>query len=356
MITMLDCIKRTPEVGNRILDNALINTEVLKSSIDLKTINEIVLVGSGSSYNAIIAETPFIENVTKIHTHSYLPNNFAKKTVYNSAALYIFVSQSGTSTLVKEQIEKINELGYATVAITDDAKSSIATTAKIHIPLEINYEEFGFRTVGFSATLLTLKVIALRIGLEVGTVCLEGFNSYLEDGRKALANHNKVVEDSIVWFEKHVNELKPLRSIMYYGGGELYGIAIEASLKLMEVPKVYLSVGYEAEDGIHGPCYAFKKGDAIIFMNDGENDYEFAESMVRFSKVELGLGYMFGPKPVDEADLKIEPQSKCFKELEFAPPMQVISYLMAMEHGVPVQPLTIRIPHVSTKYFQTHRG
>ena len=35
MITMLDCIRRTPEVGERIFANALTNTDVLKEAADL---------------------------------------------------------------------------------------------------------------------------------------------------------------------------------------------------------------------------------------------------------------------------------------------------------------------------------
>ena len=357
MITMLDCIRRTPLRGLIILEKALINTEVLKEVIcDFNDIREIVLIGSGSSFNASIAELDFIEKITNIQTHAYLPNDFAKKTVYDEKAAYIFVSQSGTSTLVKEQILKINELGYPTIAITDDAASPIATTARVHIPLEVGNEEFGYRTVGFSATMMTLKVVALRIALEKKLISQNEFEECLNDGRKALEHHNDVVEDSLKWFDRNKEILKPLRSIMYYGGGTLHGIAIEGALKLMETPKIYLSAGFAAEDGIHGPCYAFRKGDVIIFLNDGCEDREFADSMVRFSKNELGAGYMFGPEPIDENDLVIRPVSEYFKELEFVPSVQVIAYEMAMINDIEVLDMSRRIPHVSTKYFQTHRG
>lgn len=357
MVTMLDCIRRTPERGKIILDKAVENTDVLKQLVgDFSEIKEIVLIGSGSSFNAIVTETGFIEKVTGIQTHAYLPNDFAKKAVYEPKGLYVFVSQSGTSTLVKEQIIKMNECGACTVAVTDDATSPIAVTAKVHVPLEAGNEEFGYRTVGFSTTLLTLKVIALRIALEKKLITEEQFKVCLDDGRKALAHHNQVVEDGLKWFERNAEILKPLRSLMYYGGGELHGIAIEGALKLMETPKVYLAQGFEAEDGIHGPCYAFRKGDAIIFLNDGTNDYEYAESMVRFSKNELGAGYMFGPKPVDENDLVIEPVSENFREVEFAPAVQLIAYEMAIINGIEVLDMSRRTPHVSTKYFQTHRG
>ncbi|MBO7677967.1 MAG: SIS domain-containing protein, partial [Erysipelotrichaceae bacterium] len=355
MVTMLDCIRRSEPVSRNILQHAKESTESLNKVIkDYKAIDEIFLIGSGSSFNASNAAASFIEDVCKVQVFQLLPNQFAAKKVLNTKALYIFVSQSGTSSLVKKQILKVKELGCPTVAVTDDQQSAIAKEADVNISIQVGGEEYGFRTVGFSATLLTLQLIGLRIALEAGKISEEEFNEYVNDGLKAVDNIPKVIEDSLVWFDKVKDELKSLRSLMYYGGGELFGIAVEGALKLMETPKVYISAGYEAEDGIHGPCYAFGKDDAIVFLNDGEHDVEYASSMVRFSKAELGRGYMFGPLVQDDKDLKIVPCSKYFRGLEFVPSVQIIAYQMAMINNVEVLPLTIRIPHVSTKYFQTH--
>ncbi|MBO7698738.1 MAG: SIS domain-containing protein [Erysipelotrichaceae bacterium] len=357
MVTMLDCIRRSEPVSRNILQHAKESTESLNKVIkDYKAIDEIFLIGSGSSFNASNAAASFIEDVCKVQVFQLLPNQFAAKKVLNTKALYIFVSQSGTSSLVKKQILKVKELGCPTVAVTDDQQSAIAKEADVNISIQVGGEEYGFRTVGFSATLLTLQLIGLRIALEAGKISEEEFKEYVNDGLKAVDNIPKVIEDSLVWFDKVKDELKSLRSLMYYGGGELFGIAVEGALKLMETPKVYISVGYEAEDGIHGPCYAFGKDDAIVFLNDGEHDVEYASSMVRFSKAELGRGYMFGPLVQDDKDLKIVPCSKYFRGLEFVPSVQIIAYQMAMINNVEVLPLTIRIPHVSTKYFQTHNG
>ena len=357
MVTMLDCIRRSEPVSRNILQHAKESTESLNKVIkDYKAIDEIFLIGSGSSFNASNAAASFIEDVCKVQVFQLLPNQFAAKKVLNTKALYIFVSQSGTSSLVKKQILKVKELGCPTVAVTDDQQSAIAKEADVNISIQVGGEEYGFRTVGFSATLLTLQLIGLRIALEAGKISEEEFDEYVNDGLKAVDNIPKVIEDSLAWFDKVKDELKSLRSLMYYGGGELFGIAVEGALKLMETPKVYISVGYEAEDGIHGPCYAFGKDDAIVFLNDGEHDVEYASSMVRFSKAELGRGYMFGPLVQDDKDLKIVPCSKYFRGLEFVPSVQIIAYQMAMINNVEVLPLTIRIPHVSTKYFQTHNG
>ena len=358
MTTMLDCIIRTAPTVTKIIDSCLPSTDRLASYLgeNVNSLDELVLVGSGSSYNSIVAALPFLEKVTGLQAHAYVPNNFAAKSVYNPNALYIFVSQSGTSTLVKNQVIRMNESGYLTVSVTDDAESPISKTAGVNVEMGVGGEEFGYRTVGFTSSVVILQMIALRIGLERKHITAEELDAYLKDGRKAAANHPAIVEKTLKWFSAHKEELKPLKSLMYYGGGVLYGMALEGALKLMETPKLYLSGGFEAEDGIHGPCYAFGKGDAIICLNDGERDVDYAEGMARFSKNELGLGFMFGPKVLDENDLQFDLASKDFRQVEFSPAVQVVAYQMAVINDVPVLDSAHRIPHVSGSYYQTHKG
>ena len=235
MVTMLDCIRRSEKICGTIIDNAKKNTDDLKSVIsDFSSIEEIILIGSGSSFNASNAVTPFIERVCGVEVFPLLPNQFAKKKVLNKKALYIFVSQSGTSSLVKKQILKVRKLGCPSIAVTDDEQSAIAKEADLNISIQVGGEEYGFRTVGFSATLLTLQVIALRIALQAGKINDQEFEEYLIDARKAVGNIPQVIEDSLVWFDSNKDDLKSLRSLMYYGGGDLFGIAVEGALKLMD--------------------------------------------------------------------------------------------------------------------------
>ncbi len=57
-----------------------------------------------------------------------------------------------------------------------------------------------------------------------------------------------------------------------------------------------------------------------------------------------------------DKDLKIVPASKHFRAVEYVPTVQIVAYEMAVLNGVDVLPMSIRIPHASTKYFQTHNG
>jgi len=357
-VTMLDCIKRTPRCMGEIIENAMGNTQGVISYLgeDINNINEIVVIGSGSSHNAAVTANSFMEKVAGLPVRPYVPNQFVKKELYNPEALYVFVSQTGTSALVEDMVKKVNDMGFRTMALTEHSQTPVSLAAHCHMDVGCGYEEFGYRTVGFCCTIFSLQLLAMRIGLERENISEKEFDLYLDDARKVLASQPQIVEKTLAWFQRHQEVLKKANTVYFYGSGELYGIAIEAALKLLETARLYRSVGYEAEDGLHGPNLGFMKDDIVISMCDGENDVNYSRNVVRFAKNELLAGYSVGDAVIDEDDLQFKCASRYFKAIEFAAVVEIIAYQMAVINDVPVQDLKHRVPHVSTKYFVTHRG
>ncbi len=353
---MLDCIKRTVPAAQNLFDKAQSNTDELVLALGerINHLSEINIISSGSSHNAALTASLFMEKVSGLQVHSYVPNDFKRKSVLPKDALYIFVSQSGTSTLLEKTLRELMDKGCFTVAVTDFEDSPISTAASTNVPLLVGNEEFGYRTVGFCCSIIVLQLIAMRIGLETGKISTSEYNDYIEDGRKAIKNHPQVVEKTLSWFEKYGDRLKESNSVIYYGSDSLFGIAVEGALKLLETAKLYLSIGYEAEDGLHGPNLGFNEGDTVIALCDGIDDVDYAQSVVRFGKAELGQAYMFGAAPLDEDDLQFEIVSNDFKAIEVAPAVEIIAYELAMINDVPVEPSATRTPHSSAKYFQMH--
>ncbi|MBR0385478.1 MAG: SIS domain-containing protein [Erysipelotrichaceae bacterium] len=356
MVTMLDCIRRTAPKSLLVFDTARTNTDELVNKLGskIRELTEIIVVGSGSSHNASVTACAFMEKVSGLPVHVYIPNEFNNKTVFPETALYVFLSQSGTSTLLEDMLKEAKGKGLFTVGVTDYDDSPISRQADAKVSLMVGGEEYGYRTVGFCCSFLVLQMIALRIGLERGYITDQDFEDCLADGRKASENHPAIVEKTLAWFDQHKESLKEANSLLYYGSGSLYGIAIEGALKLLETAKLYLSIGFEAEDGLHGPNLGFNKGDVVIALCDGKTDVGYATSVVNFSKNELGQGSIFGHPAIDWDDLVFECASENFKALEMAPAVEVVAYMMAIINDVPVEDSAHRTPHPSSKYFQTH--
>ena len=358
MVTMLDCIRRVAPITKEIVKNAQINTDDMVRELDedVKKINEIIICGAGSSNTAAVTAAGFMEKVTGIQVHTFMANQFAKKSVYNPDALYIFVSQTGTSTLVKEMVARINEMGCHTVAVTEDESTPVGKQAKSHVNMGCGYEEFWFRTIGYCSSVVTLMIIGLRLALERGNITVKEYNDYLAEALSAAENHPAVVDKAVAWFNAHQEELVKGRSFIIYGSGPLHGVALEGALKILETAKNFVAVGYEAEDGLHGPCLGFTKDEVIISLNDGVNDEWMGHGVVDFGKKELGQAYIFGADPLDENDMAFDVKGGNFRALEFAPAVEVLAYLLAKAIGTPVLPVGEYQDHVSGKYFETHRG
>ena len=96
-------IERVPSVIEAILENRKEATKEMMAYIAprLQEIDEIVLVGSGTSNTCSKTSREVVEEVSGISTTAILPNVFLAKKAYNPNALYLFTSQSGTSTLTQ---------------------------------------------------------------------------------------------------------------------------------------------------------------------------------------------------------------------------------------------------------------
>lgn len=358
MVTMLDCIRRCAPQSVDVVDNIEERTQPLIDYINANTepISKIYLIGSGTSNNAAITAKTMFEKVSGYDVEVVLPNIFNKKTHWDRFALYIFISQTGTSTIVKEAIEHMNSLKCKTVAISESNDTPVAKSAKCFINMGCGKEEYSYRTIGYVTSIVTLISIGLRLGLERNFITKKEFDLYLDDAREAISNHSFVVDKTISWCDKYCSTFKDARSFIIYGSNDLYGVALEGALKVLEVARTYLSIGYEMEDGLHGPNLGFNKQDVVIALNRSSKDNCLAQSLIKFAKNELTRGYIFGENPIDDYDLSFIVKSKDFAFIEFAPVVEILSYKLAESLNVPVEDSDNRTPHPSKKYFETHRG
>ena len=106
MVTILDCIERTPKIMAEILQNQNMIFDRLCSYIKDKELDQLIFIGSGTSNTSSITAYHFVERMSGLDTRTMIPNEFLKKKKLNPHALYVFVSQSGTSTLTNQSLKK----------------------------------------------------------------------------------------------------------------------------------------------------------------------------------------------------------------------------------------------------------
>ena len=359
MTTMLEVINRVPQTITRILDDCERNFAALNARLreEPDRFNELVYVGSGSSNTSCVAAVRFAEEASHLPARTMVPNDFLRKTVYNPDAIYVFVSQSGNSHLTCLAATKAKELGLFTVGVSEKPDTPLAKMVDVYVNQHCEDEEYGMVTVGYCSSMLTQMVLGMNVGLATGKLTQEEFDAYMEDARKVPASHKEITAKAVKWFEANKGTFLDKDGVTFYGAGPLWGVALEGALKTFEVARKIMAIGFELDDGLHGPDMGYTKKHVVIFLNEAGKDEKLCLNGARFAKGETGGGFVFGRNPIDETDLAFEPASEHFYGLEYAPTVEVFAYLLAVEFGTPVlsnAEWDITNAPKSSKYFATH--
>ncbi len=355
MVTMLDCIYRTPAKMERIIANRKASFAALLKAMNKKmdAYDEIVFIGSGTSNNGSVTAHQFVEKVSGLSTNTMLPNEFLDKTVYNKQALYVFISQTGTSHCTKLAMKKVQEMGCLCVAMTESENTPLAMASDVHVDMGSGFEEYGMRTIGYCATVLTEMLMGMEIGLARGSLTQAEYDAYIQDALKVPSRHKQACAKTLKWFDENESLLVNAESFIIYGSKALWGVALEGALKILETARRYLCVGYELDDGLHGPDLAFSNRFVVLILNDGKNNDELAVSAAKFAKAEAKHGFIIGKHTLDDTDLSLELDGNDFQCLVFAPIMEILAYQLGIKNGVDIVPLK-DMEMKSAKYFTTH--
>ncbi|MBR0137658.1 MAG: SIS domain-containing protein [Erysipelotrichaceae bacterium] len=351
-VTLLEVINRLSEKCDEVIDGRFDRlNEVLKATAERK-INQIILVGSGSSYNEALCARGYVEKMSGLQTFTVLPNELLhNSSVINRDCLYVFVSQSGTSTLTNEAAEKVRNAGALTFAQCKQRDCPLVGKCDGYIDQGIGTEEYGFVTWGYDCGVITLMLMGLEIGKQNGNVTAEEYDRQIAAAHRIAASHRQVSEKANEWFDRNKEALMATTTFTFYGGGPLYGLAIEGALKVMEVAKRNVAVGFEIDDGMHGPTMGYTPSNCVIALNDGGVNNAKCVSLVTWAKEVMHNGYIFGCNPIDDTDLAFEYVSDDWRALEFAPAVQVLAYRLAVDKGVNLRD---RTRHKEGQYLRTH--
>ena len=354
MIKLIDCIKRMPKCLRNVIENYDTLFENFGEYIKDKKIDKIVLVGSGTSNTTSMTTRAFMEEVSNVEVINYYPNDFIYKKVYDPNALYVFVSQSGTSTLTNDALDKANELGLYNVVLCDDPNSKMVKNAKCYVNLMCDNEEYGMRTIGYVCTVMIEMLLAVKYTTLTNKISFEDEKNYLNDALRAANNIDTMIVEAQKWCNRHIDELIDKKCLTIYGGGPLYGVALEGALKILEISRHIFAVGYEIDDGCHGPTMGYTKDYAVLVMDHDDSNSTTAKNLVRFAKGELGKGIIVGSNVIDEDDLCFNAISKDFYALEYIPFFQVLAYELALKYEVELLPTKLMKPLPEKKYFNMH--
>lgn len=352
MVTMLDCIKRVPSLLEGILEKAEENFDRVFARIAPEQVDELVFIGSGTSFNGASTARHLAEKASGVRVTVALPEEFLYQYSFrNPHALYVFISQTGTSTVTMDALRYVKERGFLSLAVSEGPDTPVAKEADAFLDMGCGHEEYGMRTIGYSTTVMTLMWLGIALGVRRGHVSREEAAKYREQAKAAADNILDVIEKAMRWMDVSRRKMMKSQFFAFTGTGALYGVSMEAAVKIWEAPQ-YPSGGYELDEGMHGPNYGYNYNHAVFVLNDGGIGNDRALALARYMKNEHGNGYVIGVGAMDEKDLAFTPAGGPFMCLEYAAAIQVLMYRLAVDGGRDFSVLGIHAKMNS--YFQSH--
>ena len=152
-----------------------------------------------------------------------------------SGALFVAVSQSGSSPDLVDSTQAARECGALTVAVTNNPASDLAVAAELHLDVRAGAERAVAATKTYTAELLALRLLL------VGRA---------EEARALPELASRTLEAGGV--EQVADRIAGADRLVVTARGYSHATAREAALKLMETSYVG-ALAYSAADLLHGP-------------------------------------------------------------------------------------------------------
>lgn len=346
MPTLIENIRRTVPKGKLIVENSLVKTQGLEDKLaDLlkNNITSIVLDGYGSSKTAALEATTFIEKVAGIPVNMLTPNNKVRQIACDPHCLYVFISESGNSSLLEKDLGLVKDKA-STLLVTANVNSKLAGLVDCVVDTGCADEDYFFHTVGHCCSALTLMMIGMRIGLIKNHISKAQYDEYCNDALAALNNHENCLQAALDWCKVYVPKISDARCLVFFGSGPLYGVAEEGAIKVQEITEKNITRSYEVYQRIYGSSSCFGKDDAVIVLDDDVNETITAKGIVAYMRSKFNNAYLIGPNTLADCDLKINTVGKDFRIFEYVVIMEIIAQELAIYQNHPILDKTVYNP------------
>ncbi|HEX4372181.1 MAG TPA: isomerizing glutamine--fructose-6-phosphate transaminase, partial [Puia sp.] len=206
--------------------------------------------------------------------------------VINKGDIIIAVSQSGETADTIVAIEKAKEHGAFIFGVVNVVGSSIARISHAGAYTHAGPEIGVASTKAFTAQLVVLTMIALKIAFEkktIGAIRYEHLLSELHDLPEKVKEVLLLDADIKKLAEKYFNA----KDALYLGRGYNFPIALEGALKLKEISYIP-SAGYPAGEMKHGPIALVDETLPVIFVATKGSHHEKIISNIQEIKARKG--------------------------------------------------------------------
>lgn len=267
---MEDYIQETSSVMVRNIEQRKELTKPLIGWLEKEGIRRgktLVIVASGSSYHAAYSALAFMEKYMDRPVRLITPFAFTYYEQLKENNIYLFVSQSGSSTNVVEAIERYQKAGHHAMAVLGKPGSAIAGLSDFYVEYGAGEERVGYVTKGMSTLTCFFMLVSLELSSE--DMDREVYQKAVGELTLACENHHRIYVQAKEFCSANKEALLSMKHAFFIGCGANMGTVKEGSLKLSELVHIP-TASFEIEEFIHGPDLQLTPDYTLFFVSAGD--------------------------------------------------------------------------------------
>jgi len=297
MVTMLDYINEEEVALLNILNNY-----TLKKDENLRDVKHMMILATGSSYNACLSAKMFLEKYGDLAVTIEEPYNFNHYgSLPPSVDAVIAVSQSGKSASTIDAVAKIKEQQLLCIALTSDLNSPISKVVDQVIDLDMGIEKVGFVTKGFVVTILQLMLLGMSIGFSKQQFSEVEIRTVKEELEQVIRQIPEIINKSKKFFVDHEAVFKIGKRFVAVGYGPAWGTVKEFETKFTETVR-QPSHGFELESYMHGPYLEANSEHLLFFVENESSNYKRSKALRTYMKPYVGDVFTITTKQIEAAN------------------------------------------------------
>jgi len=234
------------------------------SSKQLRDIERVKIVATGTSYHAGLVGTYLLETIARIPCLA----EFASEARYRNSivernSLYFVLSQSGETADTLYAMRELQRKGATVLGVCNVVGSTIARESDGGVYIHSGPEIAVASTKAFTSQLSVLYLFSLLMGrmrdlsFEAGAAIVEQLHA-LPGLVSQVLNQKERIRDVALRY-CHATD------VLFLGRGLNYPVALEGALKLKEISYIHAE-GYSAAEIKHGPIALINEVTPSIFL------------------------------------------------------------------------------------------
>ncbi|CAO3668083.1 unnamed protein product [Umbelopsis ramanniana] len=306
----------------------------------IRRCRRIIFIACGTSYHSCLATRAIFEELTEIPSQVELASDFLdRKTPIFRDDVCVFVSQSGETADTILAMRYCLERGALAVGITNTVGSSISRETHCGVHINAGPEIGVASTKAYTSQYIALVMMAIQLS-EDRTSMNERRNEII-DGLYRLPGHIKeVLSDDAKLQQLAADTLYKEKSLLIMGRGFQNATCLEGALKIKEISYMH-SEGILAGELKHGPLALIDENMPVILVMTRDSLYPKVQSALQQVTARKGQPIIIcntGDNGISSQykTIRVPQTIDCLQGLINIVPLQLLSYHLAVMHGVDV--------------------